>query len=320
MRPSLGVTPAFDQAVPAGGYAWWYLDALSDDGRHGLTLIAFIGSVFSPYYARARRRGQGQADPHNHCAMNVALYDTAGAGTPSGWCMTERGRSALRCTPTRLSIGPSALEWKGACLEAQINEVMVPWGGRLRGTLRLQPQALAGQSHSLDAAGLHQWMPIAPCARIEVILEQPALRWSGTAYLDSNRGDRPLEQDFSRWTWSRASLAQGHTAVLYDVTRSDRSNLSLAWCFDPAGGAAAFEPAPVVALPASGWRVPRATRADTPVRVVQTLEDAPFYARSLIETQVMGERATAVHESLCMRRWAWPAVQLMLPFRMPRRA
>ncbi len=35
----------------AGGYAWWYVDALSDDGRHGLTLIAFIGSVFSPYYA-----------------------------------------------------------------------------------------------------------------------------------------------------------------------------------------------------------------------------------------------------------------------------
>ena len=44
----------FDTPVPDGGYAWWYLDALSDDGRHGLTVIAFIGSVFSPYYAWAR--------------------------------------------------------------------------------------------------------------------------------------------------------------------------------------------------------------------------------------------------------------------------
>jgi carotenoid 1,2-hydratase len=35
--------------VAPGGYAWWYLDALSDDGRHGLVVIAFIGSVFSPY-------------------------------------------------------------------------------------------------------------------------------------------------------------------------------------------------------------------------------------------------------------------------------
>ena len=42
--------------VRPGGYAWWYVDALSDDGQHGLTIIAFIGSVFSPYYAWARAR------------------------------------------------------------------------------------------------------------------------------------------------------------------------------------------------------------------------------------------------------------------------
>ncbi len=314
------MTAPFDTPVPAGGYIWWYLDALSDDGCHGLTLIAFIGSVFSPYYARSRRRGHGKADPQNHCAMNVALYDVAATGAPSGWCMTERGRARLRRSATRLSIGPSALEWTAQGLTADINEVMAPWGGRLRGALHLQPQALAHQSHALDAAGHHQWMPIAPCARVEVVLEQPALRWSGNAYLDCNLGSRPLEQDFSRWTWSRALLAQGHTAVLYDVTRNDRSTLSLAWCFDPAGGAAAFVPAPLVVLPASGWRVPRATRADAPPKVIRTLEDAPFYARSLIDTHVMGEAATAMHESLCLRRWAWPTVQLMLPFRMPRRA
>ncbi|PIY72746.1 MAG: carotenoid 1,2-hydratase, partial [Rhodobacterales bacterium CG_4_10_14_0_8_um_filter_70_9] len=31
------------------------MDGLSDDGRHGITLIAFIGSVFSPYYYWAGR-------------------------------------------------------------------------------------------------------------------------------------------------------------------------------------------------------------------------------------------------------------------------
>src|SRR5579883_2096516 len=43
----------FDGPVPDGGYVWWYLDALSDDGVFGLTAIAFLGSVFSPYYAWA---------------------------------------------------------------------------------------------------------------------------------------------------------------------------------------------------------------------------------------------------------------------------
>ncbi len=41
---------AFDQPVPPR-LRWWYVDALSDDGQHGITLIAFIGSVFSPCYA-----------------------------------------------------------------------------------------------------------------------------------------------------------------------------------------------------------------------------------------------------------------------------
>jgi hypothetical protein len=29
--------PRFDQPVAPGGYLWWYVDALSDDGRYGLT-------------------------------------------------------------------------------------------------------------------------------------------------------------------------------------------------------------------------------------------------------------------------------------------
>ena len=49
---------ANDGSVAPGGYRWWYIDAVSDDGLHGLTLIAFVGSVFSPYYAWS-----GRADP-----------------------------------------------------------------------------------------------------------------------------------------------------------------------------------------------------------------------------------------------------------------
>ena len=93
----------FQRPVVPGGYAWWYLDALSDDGRHGLTLIAFVGSVFSPYYAWARRRGP--VDPSNHCAINVALYGVAG----KRWAMTERDRPALQRSTERLAVGRSIL-------------------------------------------------------------------------------------------------------------------------------------------------------------------------------------------------------------------
>jgi carotenoid 1,2-hydratase len=312
----------FDDALPPGGYAWWYVDALSDDGRHGLTIIAFVGSVFSPYYAHARRRRGGAADPTNHCAFNVALYAAPGTGAPRGWAMTERGAGALEQGPRHLGIGPSALQWEGDALTLRFDEITVPWPSRIRGTVRLHPQALFDRAYALDAGGHHQWIPLAPCARVEVQMEHPALRWQGTGYLDSNRGARPLERDFTRWDWSRASLAGGRSAVLYDVERQDGSTLALGLQFGAGKAASVFSPPPRVALPHTAWRLPRGTRADPPggARLLQTLEDGPFYARSVLRTRLLGEDATAIHESLCMRRWAAPAVQLMLPFRMPRRA
>ena len=100
----------FDEHVPSGGYAWWYVDALSDDGQHGLTIIAFIGSVFSPYYAWARAHGKG--DPLNHCAVNVALYSR----DRKRWAMTERGRGHVGRASSSLAIGPSLLTWDGDAL------------------------------------------------------------------------------------------------------------------------------------------------------------------------------------------------------------
>ncbi len=313
---------AFDQNVPAGGYAWWYLDALSDDGRYGLTLIAFIGSVFSPYYARARARAAGLAEAANHCALNVALYARAGASAATGWCMTERGSAAVSAHAGRLRIGPSAMIWDGQVLTVHVDEISVPWGRRLRGVVRLHPGALLARRYPLDAAGLHHWCPIAPCARVDVDLAQPDLRWSGSGYLDTNAGGRPLAEDFVQWHWSRAALPHDRSAVLYDVMRSDGTTLSLALRFDADGRVQAFESPPLTSLPHSAWHVARSTRCDADASAVveQTLEDGPFYARTLLRTQLQGECATAVHESLCLRRWARPLVQWMLPFRMPRRS
>jgi carotenoid 1,2-hydratase len=303
--------PRFDGLIPHGGYAWWYVDAISDDQRHGLTIIAFIGSVFSPYYAWARRRGP--ADPQRFCALNVALY---GPGRKR-WALTERP-SASRDRAS-LSIGPSDLSWDGNALTIRIAETTVPFPSRLRGTVVVHPAGLTGRTETLDATGRHRWSPIAPVGRVAVSMEQPALRWSGQAYLDSNAGDRPLEDDFIRWDWSRADLPDG-AALLYDVERRDGSDRSLALRIDRAGGAAPFAPPPRAALPSTGWRVRRATRADADFRptVRQTLEDTPFYARSVLDTRLLGQDTIAVHESLSLDRFRNPIVQMMLPFRMPR--
>jgi carotenoid 1,2-hydratase len=305
--------PSFADPVPDGGYAWWYVDALSDDQVHGLTIIAQIGSVFSPWYAWARKRAPGAVAATNHCTMNTVLYGGGG----KRWAMTERHAHSVRRETQRLRIGPSAMEWDGDCLTVRIDEITAPLPARLRGTVRIFPGAIAGHVVRLDAAGRHCWSPVAPRARAEVRMENPARRWAGDAYFDMNWGARPLEEDFAEWHWSRAQLPDG-TAVIYDVGRRDGTRFVTALRYNVDGSSAEFPPPPEVSLPRSLWRLPRRTRSDAGARVISTLEDVPFYARSVVQTEMLGHRLTAMHEQLSLDRFDTPWMRLMLPFKAPR--
>ena len=269
--------------------------------------------MFSPYYAWARAHGKG--DPLNHCAVNVALYSK----DRKRWAMTERGRGHVGRASSSLAIGPSLLTWDGDALTIRLDEVTAPAPARIRGVVRVYPKALTTRAFALDPAGRHRWWPIAPSTHVNVTLEQPALRWSGDGYLDSNIGEAPLEVDFQSWNWSRANLART-TAVLYDVVPCDGVERSLALRFDPVGHVEEFAPPAPVRLPPTLWRIVRSTRADDArsTRVVKTLEDAPFYTRSLLSTRLLGQSGTAIHESLSLLRFRARWVQALLPFRMPR--
>jgi carotenoid 1,2-hydratase len=311
--------PNFDQAVGPGAYLWWYVDAISDDGQHALSIIAFVGSVFSPYYTRAFAKQGAAVDAQNHCAINVALY---GPGSRR-WAMTERGSASVARTASQFVIGPSQLKWIGDHLQIDLNEVSVPIPKGVLGMVRVYPEALCSYSNALDDQGKHRWGPIAPCARVEVDLQKPGVRWQGHGYLDSNEGDEPVTIPFKTWDWSRARMADGSTAVIYDVTQTNGAQTLLAERFKPDGTWESFTPAAQrERLPKTVWRIDRGIRADTAsaTKVLETLEDTPFYARSLLQTQLLGEQVTAVHETLEPQRLNNLPVRMMLPWRMPRRA
>ena len=308
--------PAFDRHVARGGYCWWYVDALSDDGRWGLALIAFVGSVFSPHYARARQRGRGE--PEDHCALNAVLY-----GRRKHWALTERGRAQIDRTATRLAIGPSSIRWRGDDLVVDVDELTVPVPTRLRGRIVVRPRGLTNLSFVLDKHGRHRWWPAAPRAQVEVRLERPGVAWSGPAYLDVNAGDEPLEDAFARWNWSRAHLSGGRTAILYDVEHCDGVRQAIALEVGADGAARRFDPPPVKTLrPTPVWRMPRETRAQRRDRtsVERTLEDTPFYSRSVLNGRLLEDTALMMHESVSMQRFQRRWVQALLPFRAPRRA
>ncbi len=265
--------------------------------------------MFSPYYAWTGRR-----DPLNHCALNVALYGKSG----HRWAMTERRKEHISRSANEFVLRRSALDWDGARLRVQIDEPTVPFFGRIKGTVTLHPSPLTQQAFVLDHNNRHAWWPLSPVSRVEVALEKPSLRWSGAAYLDMNTGTEPLEAGFRYWDWSRASMGN-ETAVLYDVTMRDRSRRSLALVFDENGAVREISVPPSVRLPRTGWTMPRSTQSeDGAAEVIKTLEDSPFYARSLVSSKLLGQHVTAMHESLHLDRFRSPIIQSMLPYRMPR--
>jgi carotenoid 1,2-hydratase len=311
-------SPGFTSAVVGNGYRWWYIDALSDDGRHGLTIIVFIGSVFSPYYAAARR--EGIVDPRNHVCFNAVLYRPGG----KRWAMTERSHSALATAEQDIVIGPSGMHWEGDRVVFSIEEMTVPIPRRLRGTVTLHLEQVFGEDFTIDERGHHWWWPISPACRVEVEMQQPSLSWRGHGYFDSNRGIEPLETGFRDWDWSRADLGDGESLVLYHsrmrapLEIPERA-LSLRFCRDGRIERLPFPPAARLATTPI-WRIRRETRADEgqSARVLKTFEDTPFYARSMLETTLLGRRVPAVHESLNLDRFSSRWVQFLLKFRMPR--
>ncbi len=313
---SAPVRPYFDTVVPPQGYRWWYVDALSDDGCYGLTIIGFIGSVFSPYYKRS-----GRDIPLDHSCLNIALY-----GRRARWVMTERGAGETWQDRDCLSIGPSAMRWAGDRLIIDVEErdirLGIPWRRRVKGQIVLHPEMLNEVGFKLDPHGRHHWQAIAPRARIEVRMEAPDVAWNGSGYLDSNHGSEPIEDGFQSWHWSRAHLGQrgkAQVAVIYEGKRRDGSQFASALRFDPSGTPREVELPLVAPLPLTGWAMKRQTRADRgQASVIKTWEDSPFYARSALSARMWGEPVIAIQESISLDRLVNPVIQRMLPYKMPR--
>lgn len=272
----------------------------------------FLGSVFSPYYASARRAGS--ADPLDFCAFNVSLN-----GAQRRWSMTERPRSRMARDGNFIQIGSSAVHWDGEAFNFRVSERTCPLPSALRGVVRVQPEVMPTTRFALDPGARHTWSPLAPRAHVEVTFTQPQLRWRGDAYLDSNSGAGPLEQDFSGWTWSRTALPT-ETTVFYEARPREGISEPLAVQFTAQGEVRQTELPTRTTLPSSRWGITRQTRSPSAVspRLVRTLVDAPFYARSLLATPQAGREVMTIHESLDLDRFATRWVQSLLPFRMPR--
>ena len=239
--------------------------------------------------------------------------------------MTERGRTKLTRSDNHLTIGPSALHWDGNSLTIWIEEVTAPLPSRLSGVVKVTPRALTGRSvHARCLEPGRGWAP-------SLVADRAGGRCRGD---DDAAGPVVVRNRLPRQQRGRPAAGARFSRLGLVPRADERGRDHSLQCAAPGRGAAGFG----VAHRRRRWRsnnsrrrrrhacparfgVCTQARAATRIRIPivrQRLEDAPFYARSVIETRLGGERVHAVHECLVMDRFTAPWVQAMLPFRIPR--
>ncbi len=284
---------------------------MSDDETAAIVVIALIGNPFSPDYHGARARGDASA--LGYSSMNVALY----ARGASAWALQEQQICETDRSASDLAIGTSSMRWEGDQLVVEIDERTSPIARSLRGRVVIHPEVQPGLELAIDAEGEHRWWPVAPVARIEADFAEPRIAFSGHGYHDANAGSRPIDAAFERWSWSRARFEQS-ALLTYDVVPSSGDERALALRVGKDGSVEDLERTWRTPLVTTSWRLPRQIRVDegSEARVVRSLEDGPFYARALVETQLGGQRVVAVHEELAAHRLRSPVVRLLTRARM----
>jgi carotenoid 1,2-hydratase len=285
-----------------GTYRWYYADVTA--GEYSAVFILMVGSLFSPRYSVAARRG---GLPREHCAVNFALYHR---GARLRWVLSEYPGVAQE-SPRRLCIGRSMLSYEDGVVRMEVDERTAPWGRPVRARLVLEPLTPLGDEVQLVPGLPHWWRPLAPRARARLEVATEGVEAEGLGYHDTNHGGEQLGARLERWHWSRTHGEQ-ETVVDYvlpegvaplRVTAGPRGVL----CTRGSGAEA---------LPTglTGWglRVPRRLRAGN--RVVgapRLLESSPFYAR--VEAREQG--LDTLGEVADFRRFHSPFIRWMAHFR-----
>ena len=248
--------PRFDAAVAPSGYRWWYVDALSDDGDYGLTVIAFVGSVFSPYYAwsgmgrprQSLRRQCRALWPARHALGDDRARPRQSVSARATFCRSDRARC----------------EWRDGSLTIRVDEIAAPLPKRYprRDRCRSRWRSMR-QEFTLETKGSHVWRPIAPVARVSLDLDAPEPALERPRLFRHQRRRRaartePLPSGHGRAPTS-ATTPQSSTTP----NGAAKAPLSLALRFDARRAASrTLDPPPVAPLPPTNWRVQRRTRAE----------------------------------------------------------
>ncbi len=308
-----------------GGFTWFYVDLVDDQGR-GATLIWSWGLPFLPGYARSARVGHPEL-PIDRPSVNVVVYED---GRERFYLLSEFSRDECVWGDDGRSwrLGGCTFSWidtpsvaGGAptrALQATL-DLALPTGGRatgqmwLSGPLRRDIGEAAVPCHS---ASTHLWTPMVAASRGCLELHTPGgvLRVEGRGYHDRNSSTVPLQSlGLRRWWWGRLALP-GRELVFYRLVPSVPGAVprDIILEITPDGACRVRDDAPLQLgrqrRSIWGLRWPSSATFEDPdghpvqVDVSAVLDNGPFYQRYLLRGRCGRDEGYGIGEHLVPNR------------------
>lgn len=226
--PALDPDRFFDFQNP-GSQEWWYFDALSDDGLHGLVVVFYAALPFDPDYGREalaylRNPTRKRPHPRDYCAIGISWYHQ---GKTAAYALNGYRRDLFRhsSSPFQVCIDGNELAREDAQYRLRI-ETPASIGHALVEadlTFRPVPTTVPLERNLGTKDRPHHWIVASSDCRVsgtvrvrrggrgEIIR---AVAFQGRGYHDHNAGVDEISLAMKRWHWGRVH-AGADTHVYY---------------------------------------------------------------------------------------------------------
>ncbi|MCH2110573.1 MAG: hypothetical protein MK135_14720 [Polyangiaceae bacterium] len=304
-----------------GGFAWWYLDHIDEQGN-GFVLIWSFGLPFLPH---SRKRPTAGSRP----SIALSLYR-------QGKCIWY---TLQEFDPSQVSQPDVEGNLKiGDCsFQVERRETNTVGAIRLRLAAAGEPSPLEGviefegPSVPLEKSQTteqHLWTPRVPRARVKAQFSQERLAeaFEGPGYFDGNASTVSLlDQKIARWDWARITFPDETLITYTSTSETDGAVVGGAW--RTKGQEIEVPAADEQKLEAEG-KVRGFYRLDAPERLnlswgsdeysihyYRLIDDGPFYQRYWLKAVRNGSSAgEGIAEVVCPRRidiaWQRPFVRM----------
>lgn len=208
-----GVAPGVLEAH--GGFAWWYLDTIDENGD-GAVIIWSYGLPFLPGYLSAARKGRGEP-ARDRPSLNIAIYR---GGERAFYLLQEYGRGGASMDEQgNFRFGSTRIDRVG---DGQVRlrfDTAVPRSrDRLRGELLVEgPPAVLAEGQQPSEGLEHRWCPVLGPSHVrgELTVGSERFGFDAPAYHDRNEGTQRFDDlGIDHWSWGRLVHPE-RTAVWY---------------------------------------------------------------------------------------------------------